>query len=105
MQKISDETKAIFRDAAQRMSGFKKRQYQAEIVLKYFGGSTRKTERGMGRGRKSVEKGLKELETGIRCPDNFFQVIIFKTEYTKDRKDAIKKIYLNLPSGDRSLSL
>lgn len=71
MQKISDEIKSIMIDAARRMNGFKKRQYTAQIALKYFGGSARKTERSMGWGRESVEKGIRELETAIRCLDNF----------------------------------
>jgi hypothetical protein len=60
MRKIINEVKSIIKDAAGRMSGFKKRQYQAEITLKYFGGSARKAEREMVWGRKSVEKGLKK---------------------------------------------
>lgn len=80
MQKISEETKAIILDAARRMSGLKKRQYRAQVALKYFKGSARKTERIMGWGRESIEKGIREIETGIRCLDNFHNRGRKKTE-------------------------
>jgi len=71
MKKLSDETRTIIKDAAKRLAGFEKRAYQAEITSDYFGGSARKSEREMGWGRESVEKGLKESESGIRCLDNY----------------------------------
>jgi transposase len=71
MKKLCDETRAIIKDAAKRLTGFKRRTYQAQITADYFGGSARKAEREMGWGRESVEKGLKESESGIRCQDNY----------------------------------
>jgi len=71
MVEMSDESKELIKDAAKRLTGFKKRQYQASIALKYFDGSARKTERVMGWGRDTLEKGLGEARTGIRCLDNF----------------------------------
>lgn len=71
MKKMNQELKEIIKDAAKRLTGYKKREYQAEKTLEYFGGSARKAEREMGWGRECVQKGLKELETGIRCLDNY----------------------------------
>lgn len=71
MKKLNNEIKDIIKDAAKRLTGFERRTYQAKIALDYFGGSARKAEREMGWGRESVEKGLKEVETGIRCIDNY----------------------------------
>lgn len=71
MKKISDEVKAVIKDAAKRLTGFGRRRYQAEITRDYFDGSARKAEYEMGWGRESVEKGLGELETGIRCIDGY----------------------------------
>lgn len=71
MKKLDNKVKTIIKDAAKRLTGFKRRAYQAKITLDYFGGSARKAERKMGWGRESVEKGLKETESGIRCIDNF----------------------------------
>jgi transposase len=71
MKKMCDETKALIKDAAGRLTGFKRREYQARITAEYFRGSARKAEREMGWGRESVEKGLRESESGIRCLDNY----------------------------------
>lgn len=68
---MCDETKALIKDAAGRLTGFKRREYQAKITAEYFRGSARKAEREMGWGRESVEKGLRESESGIRCLDNY----------------------------------
>jgi hypothetical protein len=43
----------------------------AEITEGHFDGSARKAERELGWYRKTVEKGLKEQETGMRCIDNY----------------------------------
>jgi len=71
IKKLDNSTKAIIKDAASRLTGFKRRAYQAKIALDYFGGNSRKTEREIGWGRENVEKGLRETETGIRCIDNY----------------------------------
>ena len=68
---MSGKEKELIKDACSRMTGFKKREYQATIALEYFNGSARKAERTMGWGRQSVEMGLGEMRTGIRCIDNF----------------------------------
>jgi len=71
VKKMDNELKEIIKDAAKRLTGFRRREYQAKITSDYFGGSARKSEREMGWGRECVEKGLKENETGIRCADNY----------------------------------
>ncbi len=71
MKKLKDEVKTIIKDAAKRLTGFKRREYHADITSEYFDGSARKAEREMGWGRECVQKGLKEIETGIRCIDNY----------------------------------
>ena len=71
MEEMNAGEKELIKDACSRLTGFKRREYQASIALKYFGGRARKTEREMGWGRKGVETGLGEARTGIRCIDNF----------------------------------
>ena len=71
MKKMSIKEKELIKDARSRLSGFEKRGYQADITLKYFGGSAGKVESIMGRSRKSVTTGPGERKTGIRCLDNF----------------------------------
>jgi len=68
---MDDEIKRLAKSACKRLTGFERRSYQAEITIKYFNKSSRKAETEMGWGRESVEKGLKEAESGIRCADNF----------------------------------
>jgi len=71
MTKMSNKEKELIQDACKRMTGFKKREYQATITLEYFNGSARKAERIMGWGRKSVDMGLGEMRTGLICINNF----------------------------------
>jgi hypothetical protein len=63
--------KEMARDAAKKMKGAAKRAFMAQITREYLGGSPRKGERELGWYRKTVEKGLKEQETGIHCVDNY----------------------------------
>ncbi len=71
MKRMQEETKNLIKDACKRLTGFKRRAYQADITMEYFDGSAFKAEREMGWGRESVTKGLKEAHSGIRCIDNF----------------------------------
>jgi hypothetical protein len=71
MKRMDSEKKALIKDAAKRLTGYKKRDYIAQISLDYFQGNARKTEREMGWGRVCIKTGLKEMETGIRCLDNY----------------------------------
>ena len=49
------------------MTGEKRRQFQAEMTLKYGDGSARKAERLFGWGRKNVQLGLEEKRSGMIC--------------------------------------
>lgn len=71
MKTLHNETKQVIKDACTRLTGWKRRAYQADITHTYFQGSARKAERAMGWGRESVQKGLKEAESGIRCHDHY----------------------------------
>ncbi len=53
--------------AASKLSGAKRRSFQAEMSLKYCDGSVRLTESVFGWGRETVELGLAERKTGITC--------------------------------------
>ncbi len=53
--------------AASKMTGAERRSFQAEMCIKYCGGSARKTEIVFGWGRKNVQLGLHEKRTGIVC--------------------------------------
>lgn len=53
--------------AASKMTGAKRRAFQAEMSLKYCRGIPRQTEKIFGWNRNTVELGLHEKRTGINC--------------------------------------
>ncbi len=53
--------------AAGKMSGAKRRAFQAQMCEKYCGGSAPKAEAIFGWGRKNVQVGLEEQRGGITC--------------------------------------
>lgn len=53
--------------ASSKLLGAARRSFQAEMALKYCGGSARLTETVFGWGRNNVELGLAEKRTGITC--------------------------------------
>jgi|SRR5450755_278042 hypothetical protein len=64
-------TDGLLRLAAQRLSGHRRRLFQAEVTRGLCGGSARRAERRFGWGRENIDTGLHELVTGIRCVENF----------------------------------
>jgi hypothetical protein len=57
--------------AARKLTGFRRRQFQAEMAIKYCRSSPRRAERVFGWGREAVNTGLNELRTGIRCVEDY----------------------------------
>jgi hypothetical protein len=53
--------------ASSKMTGVRRRAFQAEIAIKYCEGSARLTEYVFGWGRNTVATGLAEKRTGIIC--------------------------------------
>ena len=68
------------RSASKKLTGFHRRQFQAEMTVKYCDGSARHAETVFGWGRDTVKRGLRELHTGERCPDHFSARGRHKTE-------------------------
>ncbi len=62
---------ALIRSGARRLTGFQRRAFQAEVAVELCGGDARQAERRFGWGRETVEKGLHERHTGIRCLEDF----------------------------------
>ena len=69
--KIPEDSKSIFKNAANKMSGAKRREYIGEITIKFLDGNARKAESEFGWGRETVKTGMAELTTGIRCLNNY----------------------------------
>ena len=53
--------------AASKMTGARRRAFQAEMALKYCRGSARRAEEVFGWSRQAVQRGLHEKRTGIVC--------------------------------------
>lgn len=61
----------LLQRGAERLTSQQRRLFQAEVALELCGGSARRAERRFGWGRATVQLGLHELRTGIRCLEDF----------------------------------
>jgi ribosome-binding protein aMBF1 (putative translation factor) len=68
---LSEKWQVTLKSAARKLTGSKKRAFMAEVTKEYFNGSARKAETQLGWSRQAIATGLKELETGIICVDNY----------------------------------
>jgi hypothetical protein len=80
LPELTDAVRKTILSAAQKLSGFRRRQFQAEVAGQYCQGSARQAEQVFGWGRAAVETGLNELRTGIQCLDHFSARGRHKTE-------------------------
>ncbi len=71
MDHTSDHYDELLRVGAQRLTGHPRRLFQAQVCLALCDGNPRQAERRFGWGRQTVQKGLHEWQTGIRCLENF----------------------------------
>lgn len=55
MYELTDQLIATFKDAASKLTGVRRRAFQAKVALDYLDGSSRRTERMFGWRRKTVE--------------------------------------------------
>lgn len=61
----------LLRAGAQRLTGYQRRAFQAHVCLTLCDGNPRQAERRFGWGRQTVQKGLHEAQSGVRCLENF----------------------------------
>ena len=80
VEALTDSFKQDIKSAARKLTGFRRRQFQAEMTIKHCGGNPRRAEQVFGWGREAVDTGLNELRTGIRCVDAFSARGRHKTE-------------------------
>ena len=66
-QSLSPSQITDLRLAASKMTGPKRRAFEAEMTLKYCGGNPLRAETLFGWGRQTVALGLAERRTGIIC--------------------------------------
>ena len=71
MEAIQERYDALLGSAAHRLTGAEHRSFIAEVTQVLCDGSVRRAERQFGWGRQTIEKGLNERRSGLRCVDNF----------------------------------
>jgi hypothetical protein len=71
MEVLAQEVIASFKDAARKLTGPKRRAFEAQVTLDYLDGNIWNAEKVFGWSHHTVALGLNELRTGITCMDNF----------------------------------
>src|SRR5947209_1709850 len=70
MEVLTKEVIASFKDAARKLTGPKRRAFEAQVTWDYLDGNIWKAEKVFGWSHHTVALGLNELRTGITCMDN-----------------------------------
>lgn len=71
MAELTEAVKEIILSASRKLTGFRRREFQAEMAIQYCDGKPRQAEQVFGWGREAVNTGLNERRTGIRCLESF----------------------------------
>ena len=71
MEESIERTDALIRSGARRLTGYQRRAFQAEVAIALCDGNPRQAERRFGWGRDTVQTGLHEHRTGLRCLEDF----------------------------------
>ena len=88
---LTESMKETIVSAARKLTGFRRREFLAEMTLKYCDGKARRAEQIFGWGREAVNTGLNEQRTGIRCLENFSTRGRFKSE--EKRPELVEQIH------------
>jgi len=70
MKALTAQQLATIKDAAQKLTGAKRRAFEAQVALDDLSGSARRAETVFGWARTTVLLGLQELWSGITCVDH-----------------------------------
>ncbi len=68
---LTDSLKQLLKETAQQLKGVVKRKFIAQTVMALGQGGQSIAERELGWNRVTIGKGIKELNTGITCVDNY----------------------------------
>jgi transposase len=88
MTHLSEQHITTIKDAAKKLTGSKRRAFQAQVDIDYLSSNPRLAEKTFGWDRKTVALGLNEVRTGIICVDNFKARGNKKTEVKKPQLEA-----------------
>jgi hypothetical protein len=58
MKAMCEKVRSVIKSASEKLTGRKRRAYQAEVTMKFFGGSVRKAEKELGQrdGKKRSQR-------------------------------------------------
>jgi hypothetical protein len=68
---LTEQLRETIRSAAGKLTGYLRRQFQAECAEQVCEGNPRRAEFVFGWGRDAVRLGLHERRTGFRCVDDY----------------------------------
>ena len=68
---LSDSLKSLFIETAKTLKGSARRLFLARTVKELGPGGQRRAERELGWNRETIRKGMRELDHGLICLDNF----------------------------------
>ncbi len=68
---LTNSLKTLFIETANTLTGSARRLFMARTVKELGPGGQRRAERDLGWNRETIRKGTRELESGLRCLDNF----------------------------------
>ena len=71
MTALSGQHITTIKDAAKKLTGGKRRAFQAQVAIDYVDSKPYLVEKTFGWDRRTVALGLNELRTGFVCVDNF----------------------------------
>jgi len=83
MPTLSKQYIDTLKNAAKKLTGAKRRAFEAQVTVDYFDAKAYLAEQAIGWDRKTIALGLNELRTGIVCVDNFKARGNQKTEVKK----------------------
>ncbi len=66
---LTDELKSLLIDTAKQLKGSARRQFMARTVKALGPGGASRVEREFGWNRKTIRKGMHEIDSGITCLD------------------------------------
>jgi hypothetical protein len=68
---LSEAQKELYRTTAKTQKGHERRLFMARVVKLLGKGGQSQAKRELGWNRNTIRKGLRELESGVRCIDNY----------------------------------
>jgi transposase len=77
---LTEQVIETIKSGSEKLTGYRRRQFQAEVASQYCGSNPRRAETVFGWGRDAVQLGLQERRTGIRCVDDYSSRGRHKTE-------------------------